>query len=262
MAKLRTAGSNQEQLNYARALRVLRTGWTPALREEYFHWFVNAAAFKGGASLAGFLRDIKKDAVDTLTPQELVALQPILDAKPEIKNPMDLLAARSFVKEWSLADWVSTSERDLRGRNFERGRQLFGAVACSSCHRFNGDGGAVGPDLSGVAGRFSARDVLESIIEPSKAISDQYGMIVVFKKNGDSVTGRVANLNGENLNLAENMLAPGDFTNVKRGDIDRIEPSKISPMPEGLLNSLSHDEVLDLVAFLMSRGDPKSKMFN
>jgi len=261
MTRLRGAGSMQEQMNFARTLRVVRTGWTPALREDYFKWYVEAAAFKGGASLRGFLRDMKKDATDTLTEDEKVALKPILDAQPQIKNPMELLAARTHVKDWAMADWTSIAERDLRGRNFEKGRQLFGAVACSGCHRYNGDGGAVGPDLSGIAGRFSPRDLLESIIEPSKEISDQYGMIVVTKKNGEVVSGRVANLNGDNLNIAENMLAPGDFTNVKRGDVEKIEPSKVSPMPEDLLDTLNREEVLDLVAYIMSRGDAKNRMF-
>lgn len=261
MARLRGAGSTQEQMNYARTLRGLRTGWTPALREDYFKWYVEAAAFKGGASLRGFLRDMKKDATDTLTEDEKIAFKAILEAQPQIKNPMELLAARTHVKDWTMADWAAIGDRDLRGRNFERGRQLYGAVACSSCHRYNGDGGAVGPDLSGVAGRFSPRDLLESVIDPGKEISDQYGMIVVTKKNGDVVSGRVANLNGDNLNIAENMLAPGDFTNVRRQDIERIEPSKVSPMPEDLLDTLNREEVLDLVAFLMSRGDPKNRMF-
>ena len=261
MAKMRSAGSKEEQLNYARTLRGLKTGWTPALREEYFQWFVTAAAYKGGASLRGFLRDIKKDAVDTLTEPEKLALKPILDATPQVTNPMELLAARKHVRDWKMSDWSSLSERDLRGRSFERGRQLFGAVACSSCHRYNGDGGAVGPDLSGVAGRFSPRDLIESMIDPNKEISDQYGMINVTKKNGEVVSGRVANLNGDTLNIAENMLAPGDFANVNRGDIQKIEPSTVSPMPGGLLNSLERDEALDLVAYLLSRGDPKHKMF-
>jgi len=261
MARLRSAGSMQEQMNYARTLRVLRTGWTPALREDYFKWYVEAAAFKGGSSLRGFLRDMKTNAVATLTEQELATLKPILDAQPQIKNPMELLAARTHVQDWMMADWSTITERDLRGRNFERGRQLYGAVACSSCHRYNGDGGAVGPDLSGIAGRFSPRDLLESIIDPNKEISDQYGMIVVHKKNGDFVTGRVANMNNDTLNVAENMLAPGDFTNIKRGDIEKIEPSTISPMPEDLLNTLNREEVLDLIAFILSRGDSKGKMF-
>jgi putative heme-binding domain-containing protein len=196
-----------------------------------------------------------------LSETEKTALQPVLEAQPEIKNPMELLATRSFVKEWTMDDWSSISARDLRERNFDRGRQLYGAVACSSCHRFAGDGGAIGPDLTGVSGRFSPRDLLESLVNPSKEISDQYGMIVVHKTDGDFVTGRVANMNGDRLSIAENMLAPGDFTNVRRADIEKIEPSTISPMPEGLLNSLNRDEVLDLMAYLLSAGDRTSRMF-
>jgi hypothetical protein len=73
--------------------------------------------------------------------------------------------------------------------------------------------------------------------------------------------GRVGNLSGEVLMVIENMFAPNDFTNVKRQDIDAIEPSKVSMMPEGLLNSLREEEVLDLFSFLLSRGDRNHKMF-
>jgi putative heme-binding domain-containing protein len=147
------------------------------------------------------------------------------------------------------------------GRNFDRGHDLFGAVACAACHRFNNDGGAVGPDLTTLALRFSVRDVLESIVEPSKEISDQYAAIVIRKKDGDVVTGRVGNLDGDNLMVLENMFAPNDFTDVKRQDVQSIEPSKVSMMPEGLLNSLKEDEIQDLVAFLLSQGDRQNKMF-
>ena len=115
--------------------------------------------------------------------------------------------------------------------------------------------------MTSVAGRFNVRDLLESILEPSKAISDQYGAIVIRKKNGDVVAGRVGNLSGDDLMVIENMFAPNDFTNVKRQDIESIEPSKVSMMPEGLLNTLKQDEIQDLAAFLLSRGDRNSKMF-
>jgi hypothetical protein len=71
----------------------------------------------------------------------------------------------------------------------------------------------------------------------------------------------VGNLDGDTLNVIENMFAPNDFTDVKRGDIESIEPSKVSMMPEGLLNSLKEEEIQDLVAFLLSRGDRQNKMF-
>jgi len=61
--------------------------------------------------------------------------------------------------------------------------------------------------------------------------------------------------------VIENMFAPNDFTNVKRQDIESMEPSKVSMMPEGLMNSLKEDEIQDLVAFLLSRGDRTAKRF-
>ena len=262
MAALRAAPTQEEQLEYARALRVLKSGWTPPLREEYFRWFLKAANFKGGASLAGFLRDMKNDAVATLSEEEKNTLKPILEARPERKSPLELLASRQLVREWKVNDLAPVVERGLRGgRNFERGRKLFGEVGCASCHRFDNEGASVGPDLTAVAGRFSVRDLLESILEPSKEISDQYGAIVIRKKDGEVVTGRVGNLNGDILMVIENMFAPNDFTNVKRQDIKSIEPSKVSMMPEGLLNSLKEDEIQDLTAFLLSRGERTSKMF-
>jgi putative heme-binding domain-containing protein len=262
MAALRVAPTQEEQLEYARALRVLKTDWTMPLREEYFRWFHKAANFKGGASLAGFLRDMKNDAILTLGQEEKSALRPILEAKPAAKSPQQLLAGRQIVREWTVSELVPIVERGLKGdRNFERGRKLFGEVGCASCHRFDNDGASVGPDLTSVAGRFSVRDLLESIVEPSKAISDQYGAIVIRKKNGDVVTGRVGNLNGDDLMVIENMFAPNDFTNVKRQEIESMEPSRVSMMPEGLMNSLKEDEIQDLVAFLLSRGDRNSKLF-
>jgi putative heme-binding domain-containing protein len=262
MVMLSTAPTQEEQMEYARALRVLKTGWTLPWREEYFQWFLKAANFKGGSSLAGFMRSMKSDAVATLTPAEMTALQPILDAKPDIKSPQQLLAGRQLVKVWTVNELVPIVERGLKSRrDFERGHSLFGAVGCASCHRFDNDGAAVGPDLTTVAARFSVRDVLESVVEPSKEISDQYGAIVIRKKDGEVVTGRVGNLSGDNLNVLENMLAPNDFTDVKRQDIESIEPSKTSMMPEGLLNSLKEDEIQDLMAFLLSRGDRNQKIF-
>ncbi|MCI0533941.1 MAG: c-type cytochrome [Verrucomicrobiales bacterium] len=263
MAAFRSAPTQEEQLDYARSLRVLKAGWTQPLREEYFRWFLKAANFKGGASLAGFMRDMKKDAMATLSEAEMTALKPILEAKPEKKSPHEmLLASRPVVKEWTLAELAPIVERGVKsGRSYDRGRKLFGEAGCAACHRFDNDGASVGPDLTNVAGRFSVRDLLESTVEPSKSISDQYGAIVIRKKDGETVVGRVGNLSGDVLMVIENMFAPNDFANVKRQDVEAIEPSKVSMMPEGLLNSLKEDEILDLTAFLLSRGDRNNKMF-
>ena len=262
IALLDKAPTQEEQMDIARAARVLKTGWSMEQRQAYFGWFLKAASFRGGNSLRGFLRDMKNDAVTNLTSTELASLKPVLDAKPVVKKPSEILAGRQQVKEWAVADLDPVLDKGLKnGRNFVRGRELFGAVGCAACHRYDTEGGAVGPDLTGVAGRFSAHDLLESIIEPSKEISDQYGSTVFTKKDGDEVIGRVANLNGDSISVMTDMFDPGNFTNVKRSDIVKSELSKNSMMPPSLLNSLKQDEILDLVAYLLSRGDQKAKMF-
>ena len=157
---------------------------------------------------------------------------------------------------------VSTvSPAALKGRDFDRGRTLFAATRCFACHRFGEEGGGLGPDLSGIAGRFSARDLLESIVLPSKVISDQYEAVTISASDGRIVTGRIVNLSGEDIMLSVDMLDPNSMTRVKRSEIDHMERSPVSMMPEGLLNTLTADEVLDLMAYLLSRGDRQNAMF-
>ena len=262
VAALREAPTQEEQIEYAVALRVLKSGWTPQLREEYFRWFVKAQAYRGGNTFASSLRRAKEGAVALLSADEKRALQPIIDARSEVRSPLELLSSRRKVREWTVDELLPVAERGMKGgRDFERGRKLYGEVACSSCHRFANDGGSVGPDLSAVAGRFGLRDLLEAIVLPSKTISDQYEAVVILKKSGEVVTGRIANLSGSNVNVVENMLDPGAMTNVRRADIASIETSQVSPMPEGLLDTLGEEEVEDLIAYLLSRGDPESEAY-
>src|SRR5262249_53627225 len=130
-----------------------------------------------------------------------------------------------------------------------------------TCHRFANEGGGMGPDLTIVSGRFGVRDLLESIIEPSKVISDQYAAIVVTTSDGKQVVGRVVNLFGDGMNINTDMLDPNKLVNVNRNLVESIEPSKISMMPEGLIDTLNREEILDLVGYLYSRGDRNHKMF-
>ncbi len=128
MAALREAPTQEEKIQYALVLRGLKAGWTPALREEYFRWFVTeAAAYRGGNTFANALRTIKTQAIETLSDDERQALKPILDARPEQKSPRELLAARKVVKEWTVAELVPIVERGIGGQHdLERGRQLYG----------------------------------------------------------------------------------------------------------------------------------------
>ena len=171
-------------------------------------------------------------------------------------------AARAFVKDWKVDELVPIVNRGLKGgRNFERGKKLYSEATCAMCHHFGPDGGGVGPDLTGVSGSFSVHDLLEAIIEPSKQISSLYVTTVVRKKDGDVLTGWVPEETDTTVSVMEDMLAAGKLTVVKRQDIESMKPSTISLMPAGLLNALNQDEILDLMAFLLSSGDSTQKMF-
>ncbi|WP_197446365.1 family 16 glycoside hydrolase [Tautonia plasticadhaerens] len=255
------APTQEEQINYAQMLRILTTGWTPELRETYFRWFLRAANYRGGSSFANFVRNIKNDAVATLSDDEAEALRPTIEAQPEPASA-EVAVLRPFVKEWSLDELIPRLDEGLDGgRDYDRGRRLFAETTCFSCHRYAGEGGAVGPDLTGVAGRFSPRDLIESIIHPSKEISDQYQAVMIATEDGRVVTGRIVNLNGDNLMVMSNMLDPNALDRVERSKIEEMRPSPVSMMPEGLLNTLDEEEVFDLLAYLLSRGDREAERF-
>ncbi len=265
---LAEAPTQQEQINYAKSLRLARSGWTMPLRETYFKWFLKAASYRGGASFGNFVEYIKNDAIKDLSASEKDTLKPILEAQPEVQTPEAVMAAmmkigdRGFSKEWEVDELARKADTGLKGgRDFDRGRALFGAVACYSCHQYDGQGGIVGPDLTSAAGKFSARDLLESIVTPSKEISDQYGAVVITKIDGSTVTGRIANLSGDRISVITNMFDPGSMEGVDRKQIKSIEPSTVSMMPVGLINMLQEDEIMDLLAYVLSRGDANHAMF-
>jgi putative heme-binding domain-containing protein len=149
----------------------------------------------------------------------------------------------------------------LTGRDYENGKAMFAAANCYSCHRFDGDGGAVGPDLTMLSGRFAAQDILESVVEPNKVINDQYAAVTAITTDGRVITGRVVNYGGGKITINTDMLDPTATEEVSPKDIEELETASVSMMPSGLLNTLNEAELLDLFAFLLSRGDRNHEMF-
>ncbi len=261
VALLGSAPTQEEQIDYARSLRVLRNGWTPELRKQYFSWFLKSATYHhGGNSFPGFMRNIKNDATAGLSEADKADLKPILDARPQANGPA-AVPPRPHVKNWTLDELVPIMETGLKKRDYDRGRTLFAAAACFSCHRFNNEGGGAGPELTGLAGRFTTRDLLESIVLPSKVISDQYAALVFSTTDGKVVTGRIMNLHNDVMTVNTNMLDPSAQINIDRKTVEEQKLSPVSMMPEGLMNTLDRGEVLDLIAYLLSRGDRNNAMF-
>ena len=162
---------------------------------------------------------------------------------------------------WTLDELAAAAETGLKGRDFAQGRKVFAAAACFTCHRFGNAGGMNGPDLTGAGGRYSPRDFLDQIVNPSKVINEQFAPIVVTKQNGETVTGVVVNLNGDTVQLNTDLSDPDQRVGIDRKQVKSIEVSKVSPMPPMLLNMLTKEEILDLVAFVLSGGDAGNAMF-
>ncbi|MBI3875807.1 MAG: c-type cytochrome [Verrucomicrobia bacterium] len=266
MAALKNAPGQEEQMEYARSLRMLKTGWTTALRTDQFNWFLRAANYRGGASFEKFIEFIRTDAEASLSADEKTALAELLAKKPVKKTPLEALAeafaGRTMVKEWKLDELAAAAEKGgMKNRNFANGRKMFGAAACFACHRFGNEGGMTGPDLTTAGARYSPRDFLDQIINPSKVINEQFVPIVLTKTDGETVTGIIVNLQGDTVQVNTDLTDPNQRIGVDRKQVVKMEPSKVSPMPEGLLNMLKQDEILDLVAYVLSGGDPKNKMF-
>ena len=90
-------------------------------------------------------------------------------------------------------------------------------------------------------------------MEPSKVVSEQYQNTTVFKKDGDDVTGRIVEDTAEKLVIVTNPLTQ-DKVEVRKADVRDQTPSRVSPMPEGLLNSFQKEDILDLLAYIESGG--------
>ncbi len=149
----------------------------------------------------------------------------------------------------------------MRGRDFKNGEKMFAASRCVLCHRFAGDGGATGPDLTQLAGRFNPKDLTEAILDPNKVISDQYRASIVVTTAGKSYTGKIVSETAETILIVTNPEDSTAVAEVQKSEIEELTPSPVSLMPKDLLKSLNEAEVLDLLAYLLSRGNPGDAMF-
>jgi putative heme-binding domain-containing protein len=272
LALVAAAPTQEEQLGYIFHLRNVTAGWTPELRREYFSWWARkrdasqhpddllrwfpeaGRSYSNGSSYDNFLVKIRRAQMDIIPPPELATYRPVLDAWIEpMPRPRASKKQRAYVQDWKVADLAADLDQVGHGRNFAQGQDAVFACQCLMCHRIGDEGGSVGPELTGIASRFSRRDILESIIEPSKVISEQFANTDFTLKSGELISGRIVGETDEKVVVRPSMLAP-DIREIHKADIKARELSKISPMPPGLLNMLSKQEILDLLAYFEAGG--------
>jgi putative heme-binding domain-containing protein len=167
---------------------------------------------------------------------------------------------QQFVREWKMEDLLPSLDHVKRGRSFESGRTAFRQTGCSQCHRFAGEGGSVGPELTGVGRRLPSRDLLESILLPSKVIAEGYANTEIETGSGEVVAGRIEREDDRVLILRP-LSATDELVTIRKKDIRRRGLSEISNMPAGVLNTLDEAQILDLLAYLISDGDSDHAAF-
>ncbi len=251
MPRLEAAVEQADKLAYLTTLRNVPVGWTLDLRRRYFAELRKADLFDGGNLLPIAINGIREDALAMLSADERRELGTVLE--PAAEGGGDIVAvtaARPVVREWKLEELEATLKNLAAPRDVARGERLFREALCIRCHRFGTEGRTLGPDLTFVASRFGPRDLLEHIVVPAKVIDGKYRQTTIETKSGKVLVGQVVGGDGQNLLLAPDPLRPTKVTKVALNEIETRQASLVSPMPVGLLNSLTESEILDLLEYL------------
>jgi putative heme-binding domain-containing protein len=189
-------------------------------------------------------------------------------ADPEgylVRHPLpvvdELLKFNRPRKEWTLSE-LTPALAGLSGRSFANGKQMFQVASCVACHKLNGAGNEFGPDLTKLDPKLRTPvEVLHDVLEPSFRINEKYQSFSFETNAGKLVTGLVLEETKDTVKLIENPLAKAEPLVLKKSDIAERKKLPTSLMPKGLLDKLTRDEILDLVAYVVAGGDAKHPLF-
>lgn len=252
--------SQAEQIHTVYALRAIEDGWTPRTRSRLVEWFDQGREMEGAASMAGYINNLWDSTLERLPEDERVAAEDrkkkaldernaralALLAEPDDgeKKASSELAQMSFEE---LADYLEYDPMAYKKPKFKTGERVFRKAKCVECHVFGSIGKGGGPDLTTVTSRFRRREILESIMYPSRVISDQYSAVDVELRDGTFITGMIA---GENENTLTLITTQGVREELRKSRIVSRDVSAISIMPEGLLATMGLGELVELMHFL------------
>jgi putative heme-binding domain-containing protein len=183
-------------------------------------------------------------------------------AKNSLPVEDELLKFNRPRKEWRFDDLASAVEPLAPGRSFNNGKQMFQVANCVACHRLGGIGSEIGPDLTKLDPKLKPVDIVKEILDPSAKINEKYQTYVFETDSGKVISGLVLEDTPERIKLIENPLAKSEPVVLKPSQIVERAKSPNSIMPKGLLDKLTREEILDLVAYVAAAGDPKSPLFS
>ena len=257
----------EDLLYYGMALRVAEQGWKDDLQADYFRNLNRAESaaatgdFVGGGHFQIYVRRMRDDAVARLDATERNRLAKILEAPIASAVPTGSPTPGKFVRHWKIADLLPELDQIGQGRSFTVGKQVYARAHCGSCHRLGRSGGILGPDLTAAGKRYSRPVLLREILDPSQQISDQFRTHVIVTTTGRVYEGRILDKNQDSLTVATDPRKPASVVQIPTKQVETMQPSKISMMPADLLNTLTKQEILDLMAYVQSGGDPNHPNF-
>jgi putative membrane-bound dehydrogenase-like protein len=155
---------------------------------------------------------------------------------------------QSIVEERTYSHYRALlSESSVSGASVQNGKAVFERT-CASCHKLYGEGGSIGPDITG-ANRGNVDYLLFNMLNPNAEVQDAYKMVVVTTRDGRTYSGNIVGETDRQLTLR---MVGQDTASVNKADIQSRESTSVSMMPPGLLENLSEREVIDLVAYLQT----------
>jgi len=183
----------------------------------------------------------------------------------ELNPPTEIAGeTRKFVRNWTVAELTPDLIHLEKNRDFKRGKELFKLSTCIQCHKLGGEGGEIGPDLIETSKKMaevkmSKIQLLTEILEPSQTIDEKYRPWTFFMASGQVFSGLIQHQDRKTIRIMPGAnLKPAE---IKVEDIEDKQPSKISMMPTGLVVTLTKDEILDLLAYVMAGGNAEHPVF-
>jgi len=202
------------------------------------------------------------------------ALYVVADLEGYLANPEAYLAQNALPmkdellkfnrprKEWKFEELAPEVEKLKDGRSFATARQIFTVANCVACHKMNGVGQEIGQDLTKPDPKVEKpADILRHILEPSLKIDEKYQTWIFDLTSGKKVTGMILDHKGDTYKVIENPLLKADPVTITEGEIDQKTKSATSIMPKGLLDKLTKEEILDLIAYIAAKGNEKHPFF-
>jgi len=166
----------------------------------------------------------------------------------EVWGPIDQLTGNQKVLYEKYRDLLTTEA--LAKANVKNGKQVF-MQTCGPCHKMYGDGGTLGPDITG-SNRQNLEYLLSNVLDPSGEIQDDYRMVVVTTRDGRTFSGNVAMENDRTIALS---LVGQDTVSIAKSNIQSKDVTNVSMMPAGLWETLEDQQIIDLVGYLRTSSE-------